>query len=174
MKNYLLFALIMTGSVAVSSYSAKNMNDLNKIQADPDKEFVMAAAEGGMLEVKLGELAVKKGTSQKIKDYGNTMITDHAKANEELTALAKQKKIMLPKKISSAKQQKYDSLASEKGETFDMLYMNMMIASHEETVGVFEKETVAGKDAELKKWADAKVPALKHHLEMAKMLFDKN
>lgn len=174
MKNYLLLTVLTAGMMAAVAFKPKDSYTITQFQQDADKEFVMAAAEGGMLEVKLGELAVKKGTAQKIKDYGNTMITDHAKVNEELTALAKQKKIALPKKLSSAKQNQYDSLATEKGEKFDMLYMNMMIASHEETIGLFQNESTGGKDADLKKWADSKIPALKHHLEMAKMLFDKN
>jgi putative membrane protein len=52
-----------------------------------------------------------------------------------------------------------------------MLYMNMMIASHEQTIGLFQGQSNKGKDPALKKWADSKVPALKHHLEMAKGLF---
>lgn len=49
--------------------------------------------------------------------------------------------------------------------------MNMMIASHEETIGLFQTESNRGQDPDLKKWADSKIPALKHHLEMAKALF---
>jgi putative membrane protein len=80
----------------------------------------------------------------------------------------------VPTMLSPARKQKYDSLASMKGEKFDMLYMNMMIASHEETIGLFQSESNKGQDAELKKWADSKVPALKHHLEMAKKLFQQS
>lgn len=54
----------------------------------PDQQFVTEAAEGGMLEVKLGELASQKGVSQEVKTFGKTMVTDHTKVNEELKALA--------------------------------------------------------------------------------------
>ncbi|MCE7064945.1 DUF4142 domain-containing protein [Dyadobacter sp. CY326] len=137
----------------------------------PDKAFILAAAAGGMLEVKLGELAQKQASSPKFKDFCKQMITDHTKVNGELKALAQKKQVQIPTALPAAKQQKYDSLASQKGEKFDMLYMNMMIASHEETVGLFQSESNKGKDADVKKWADAKIPALKHHLEMAKGLF---
>jgi putative membrane protein len=144
-------------------------------QADsPDSEFVRAAAEGGMLEVKLGELAQQSGVSADVKAFGKTMVTDHSKVNSELKALAQRKNMKVPTMLSPARKQKYDSLASMKGEKFDMLYMNMMIASHEETIGLFQSESNKGQDAELKKWADSKVPALKHHLEMAKKLFQQS
>jgi putative membrane protein len=91
--------------------------------------------------------------------------------NNELKSIAGRKQIKVPTSLSSAKQQKYDSLAALSGEKFDMLYMNMMIASHEQTIGLFQTESNKGEDQELKKWADAKVPALKHHLMMAQQLF---
>ncbi|CAG5067828.1 hypothetical protein DYBT9623_00555 [Dyadobacter sp. CECT 9623] len=143
----------------------------DRFQTDsPDKEFVIAAADGGMLEVKLGELASQRATSAKCKDYGKMMVTDHTKVNEELKALARKKQLTVPAKLSTAKQQQYDSLAAQTGEKFDMLYMNMMIASHEEAIGVFQTESNKGQDPDLKKWADSKIPALKHHLEMAEQL----
>ena len=140
-------------------------------RSSPDEDFVLAAADGGMLEVKLGELASKNASMPKCKDYDKTMIKDHTKVNGELKALAGKKKITIPEKLSVAKQQVYDSLAATTGEQFDLLYMNMMIASHEETIGLFQTESSGGKDPDINKWAGSKIPALKHHLEMAKALF---
>ncbi|MCF0051121.1 DUF4142 domain-containing protein [Dyadobacter chenwenxiniae] len=153
---------------AVLAFSDRFEND------SPDKTFVLAAAAGGMLEVKLGELAMKKAVSAKCKDFGKMMITDHTKVNDELKAMAAKKQVTIPAALSPAKQQKFDSLAAQSGEKFDLLYMNMMIASHEETIGLFQNESNEGKDPDFKKWADSKIPALKHHLEMAKALWPAN
>ncbi|MCF0069630.1 DUF4142 domain-containing protein [Dyadobacter sp. CY261] len=137
----------------------------------PDEKFVLAAADGGMLEVMLGKLATKRATSAECKAFGKMMVDDHTKVNDELKALAGKKQVMVPTKLSNVKQQMYDSLAAQSGEQFDMLYMNMMIASHEETIGLFQTESNDGQDPDFKKWADTKIPALKHHLEKAKALF---
>lgn len=136
-----------------------------------DKAFVLAAADGGMLEVMLGKLAIQRATMPKCKDFGKTMVTDHTKVNEELKALAAKKQITIPNELSAAKQQMVDSLSALNGEQFDMLYMNMMIASHEQTIGLFQTESNKGQDPDFRKWADSKVPALKHHLKMAQALF---
>jgi putative membrane protein len=164
MKTILLVFVCILFSAALG-YSDRFNTD------SPDKDFVLSAADGGMLEVKLGELAVSRAGSAPFKNFGKTMVRDHMKVNEELKELARQKQIQLPSGLSRAKQQLYDSLAKQRGEKFDMLYMNIMIASHEETVGLFQNESNQGLDADLKKWANAKIPALKHHLEMAKALF---
>ncbi|SDE45046.1 putative membrane protein [Dyadobacter soli] len=167
-----LFLLtICTALSALLAFSNRFAHEKQFITKSPDQQFVMEAAEGGMLEVKLGELASQKGVSNEVKSFGKTMVADHTKVNDELKALAQKKQITIPTAIGAKKQQKYDSLAALNGEQFDMLYMNMMIASHEQTIGLFQTESNKGEDAELKKWADSKVPALKHHLEMAKKLF---
>lgn len=163
-----LFLIVFTLLGTVLAFTDRFESD------SPDKAFVLSAADGGMLEVKLGQLATKNATMAKCKEFGKMMVTDHTKVNDELKALAQKKDITIPTKLSTAKQQMYDSLAAMKGEKFDMVFMNMMIASHEEAIGLFQTESSKGQDPDLKKWADAKIPALKHHLEKAKTLFPEN
>ena len=50
--------------------------------------FVTKAAGDNLAEVKLGQLAVQKGTDQKVKDLGNRMVNDHQKANNDLKPIA--------------------------------------------------------------------------------------
>ncbi len=61
-----------------------------------DKKFVMDAAHGGVAEVKMGELAAKQGSSEGVKQFGQKMVEDHSKANEELKTVATAKGITLP------------------------------------------------------------------------------
>ena len=49
-----------------------------------DKKFVMDAAVGGMAEVELGKLAAEKATNPEVKQFGQRMVDDHTKANDEL------------------------------------------------------------------------------------------
>jgi putative membrane protein len=46
--------------------------------------------------------------------------------------------------------------------------MKCMVRDHKMDVCEFEKEGKKGKDADLQKWASAKVPVLKTHLDAAK------
>jgi len=166
---YLNYNLLIAGLCLLTAF--KTLDKAALSVQDEDKTFVKAAAEGGLLEVKLGELAMKNGSSKAVKDYGKMMIADHSKVNKELMSLVKKKQMEVPTTLGPEKQQQYDSLAAVKDNTFDMVYMNMMILSHEQTIGIFQNESSAGTDPDLKKWADSKVPALKHHLEMAESLF---
>ena len=49
------------------------------------------AAEGGMAEVELGRLAVEKASNDDVKKFGQRMVDDHSKANEELKEIAAKK-----------------------------------------------------------------------------------
>lgn len=59
-------------------------------------QFLQQAAIAGMKEVLTGKLAAEKATDKKMKAFGKMMVDDHTRANEELRALAKLKKVNLP------------------------------------------------------------------------------
>src|SRR4028119_1333527 len=49
-----------------------------------DRTFVMQAGQLSMMEVELGRLAVQRGSSPSVKQYGQEMVEDHTRANQEL------------------------------------------------------------------------------------------
>lgn len=59
-------------------------------QGTGDAYFVKTAANGGPLEIKLGELAVQNGSSTQVKEFGRTMTVDHKRSSEELKRLARE------------------------------------------------------------------------------------
>jgi len=59
-------------------------------------QFLQQAAIAGMKEVLTGKLADNKAADKKVKAFGQMMVDDHTKTNEELRTLAKLKKIELP------------------------------------------------------------------------------
>src|SRR5207244_3468981 len=42
-----------------------------------DKEFIAKAAQGGMSEVQMGQMAASKGTTNDARDFANRMVVDH-------------------------------------------------------------------------------------------------
>src|ERR1035438_9283123 len=53
-----------------------------------DTQFAKKAAQGGMAEVKMGQLAQEKGTSDAVKKFGQRMVDDHSKAGDDLKKAA--------------------------------------------------------------------------------------
>ena len=133
----------------------------------PDLPFVMKAANGGMAEVELGKLAVDKAASDEVKKFGQRMVDDHGKANEELKTLAQNKKITLPTAVDPKAMALHDRLAKLSGAAFDRAYLQAMLADHQKDVNEFRLEARSGKDADVRGWAAKTLPTLEEHLKLA-------
>ena len=150
-----------------SATGTANRSMNNKGSMGADSAFAMKAAQGGMAEVKLGQLATEKGSSQTVKDFGQKMVDDHGKANNELKQLASQKSWTLPTDISAKDQATYDRLSKLSGAQFDKEYMADMVKDHKADVAEFQREADRGTDPDLKAWAAKTLPTLQQHLSMA-------
>lgn len=136
-------------------------------QANPDHDFVLEAAMGGMAAVELGHLASEKAQSDQVKQFAQRMVTDHGKANDELKSLVASKNISLPAGSGAHHQAIKDRLSKLSGAAFDRAYMQEMVTDHRKDVNAFKKESTSGKDPEVKAWAAKTLPTLEEHLQMA-------
>lgn len=132
-----------------------------------DSKFAMEAAQGGMAEVQLGKLATEKASSSDVKQFGQRMVDDHSKANDELKSIASQKGMTLPSDMGAKNQAEYDRLSKLSGAAFDKAYMRHMTTDHKKDVAEFQKESNSGKDSEIKSFAAKTLPTLQEHLKMA-------
>jgi len=132
-----------------------------------DKAFVREAAIGGMAEVDLGNLAKEKASSADVKSFGDRMVTDHGKANDELKQWAEQNKVTLPTEIDAKHKAMHDRLSKLSGDAFDKAYMKDMVADHKADVAKFRTESKSAHNADLKAWAGKTLPTLEDHLKLA-------
>jgi putative membrane protein len=133
-----------------------------------DDQFARNAAQGGMAEVQLGHLAEEKGTSPSVKKFGQRMVQDHTKANDELKAAAAKANIALPDDLSAKDQATYDALSELSGEAFDSAYARDMVKDHEEDIAEFSREANAGQKDAVKNFAAQTLPTLKDQLKEAR------
>jgi len=139
-----------------------------------DADFAVEAANGGMMEVEMGNYAQQNASSSRVKDFGAMMVRDHSKANSELKALAASKNITLPATMGTDAHKEMEDLMKKKGKDFDKAYMNMMLDDHKKDVKAFEKAASNCKDADLKSFASKTLPVLRTHLDSTKAITGKN
>jgi putative membrane protein len=136
---------------------------------DPaDSDFMTKAAQGGMAEVSLGQLASSKATDPGVKAFGDRMVTDHTRLGDELKQLAQTKGVTLPTDVDDEAKKTSDKLSKLTGKAFDKEYISDMVKDHEKDVKEFEKQSKEAKDADLKTWVTNSLPTLQDHLKMAK------
>lgn len=136
----------------------------------PDAKFAMNAAQGGLTEVKAGQLAAEKASSPDVKAFGQQMVDDHTKANEQLKAIAQEKGMTLPTDINAKQQAMYDRLSKLSGADFDSAYVKAMVMDHDEDLKEFTKESTKGKDEKIKGFASQTLPVIQGHLEKIKAI----
>lgn len=135
-----------------------------------DQEFVTKMAQGGMTEVKAGELAQRKASSRQVKSFGDAMVTDHSKANSELSSLSEKKGWTVPGALDAMHQAKIDKLQASEGAAFDQGYVSMMVKAHEKTADLFRSAAANARDADLKAWAQKTLATIELHQSHAQDL----
>jgi len=154
-------AFLFTAAVAAMPAAAQQTKALAS-----DSVFIQTAASTGLLQVKLGKLAEKKGSSDAVKDFGRRMVADYTKANESLASAAKQAAFPSPTLLRQDKEL-FNRFQGMGGSSFDKNYMSEMVKQHSEEVRLFREEAENGKVKSLKELASSMLPELQQRLTVA-------
>jgi putative membrane protein len=135
-----------------------------------DATFINLAGQSGIAEVRFGQLAQTKASSDAVRQFAAKMVTDHTAANQQLVALAQAKEMTPPDSMDMTHEQLYKQLQGMSGPAFDQAYMKSQVQDHQDAVQTFENEVATGSDAEVRNFAQQTLPTLQQHLEMARGL----
>jgi putative membrane protein len=149
--------------------SRKNATEAGPGTQMGDQHFMKEAAEGGMAEVELGQLAADKASSPDVKDFAQRMVKDHSQANDQLKQIATKKNVTLPTSPSAKDEMTKKKLSKMSGDGFDKAYMADMVKDHKKDIAAFEKESNSGQDPDVKQFATQTLPTLQDHLKQAQM-----
>lgn len=131
-------------------------------------DFLVKAADEGMAEVKLAELAKQKAAHAKVKGIGDMVSADHHKVNEEVKKLASERNVSLPATVGDDNQKDIDAIAAKTGKDFDKAYVRYMIKDHEEDIALFKRAIDNVNDADVRTFANNTLPKLQEQLDAFK------
>jgi putative membrane protein len=136
-----------------------------------DRKFVQNAAEAGMFEVQVGQLAVSKATDPQVKSFAQMLVEQHTQANNELTQIANAKGVEMPAAPKHSQRREIEKLGKRNGADFDQHFVKEAgIKAHKKTIKEFEKAAKDLKDPDLKAFAQKTLPVLQNHLAAAEKL----
>lgn len=138
-----------------------------------EREFLRKAAEGGEAEVQLGQLAQQKASSSAVKQFGERMVNDHTKANDQLKQVAGEEHVTLPQAPSAAQKAEIQRLSKLEGTQFDDAYMKLMVKDHTKDVSEFRKASKTASNPKIRQFASETLPTLESHLKEAKSIAPK-
>lgn len=158
----------MSGSTMSGTGSGTSMSKSSMANVTP-ASFVEQASRDGLAEVQLGKLAADKAAAEPVRKFAQQMVTDHSKANAELTKLAAGKNLPVATAVDSTQKQMMTRLGGLSGDNFDKAYMTEMTAAHNKAVALFMAATESS-DADIASFAKKTLPTLKMHEQMAASL----
>jgi putative membrane protein len=168
-----LLVVLLSCSFAAFAQDAGSKQTPSKSSGGSDAQFAKKAAQGNMAEVALGKLATQNAQSDDVKKFGQRMVDDHTKAEQDLEGVASKNNLTLPTDVSPMQKAEQQRLEKLKGAAFDRAYMQMMVKDHVKDVAEFKKEfnnTAANGD--LRDYAKRTYPVLDDHLTNAKAVND--
>jgi len=158
-----------TVALATAVALATLLSPLARADNSHDSRFMEKAIEGNLAEVKVGQLAQQKGTTEGVRQLGVVLERDHSKANQEAESAASSMGVTAPAQPGRKERMVYRHLAGLSGRNFDRAFAKDMVRDHEKDIAAFRKEAKAGSGSAAD-YAKASLPTLEKHLRMAEAL----
>ena len=135
---------------------------------EQDRMFIQNVAKANQDEIDLGNLAQQKSSNSQVKSYGNTLVTDHTKNQQELSNLAARKGVSIQPYEGATARSEYQLLQGQSGAMFDRSFASQMVQDHEKAISMFEQELMVTQDPAMRNYIDSTLPVLRKHLNEAR------
>jgi putative membrane protein len=88
----------------------------------------------------LGKLAAKQASSRNVKDFGQTLATDHGKAKDEAVSIAQQLNVEPPDGLKDEAKEEMDKLKGMSGHAFDREFVSLMVKDHKKDISDYQDQ----------------------------------
>ena len=130
------------------------------------------------MEIDMGKLAQKKGSTAGVRDFGKMLVKDHEQNDKDLRALAKKEGATIPKEViaDADKQEMKDNdamvkkMRAMKGAEFDREFLDMMVQGHEKELVRADAAMASIQDPDLQSFVKDMRPVLQRHVDQARDL----
>jgi putative membrane protein len=163
----LITALMLAPAIIRAQASAPDLSD---------PEVAHVAVTANTIDAELARFAQSRATSDKVRQFAATMITDHTAVNAQAAALAERLGVKpadntVSQSLLSGASEARAALERLRGAAFDRAYMDREVAYHQAVLDALDGLLIpASSNAELKKLLQDVRPAIAAHLEHARQL----
>ena len=139
-----------------------------------DAQIAHIAVTANAIDSAAGEVAKKKATAKSVKDFAQTMVSDHMGVNTQAVALATKLGVTpedndVSRQLKSGADESAATLSALTGAAFDKAYIDREVAYHQAVADALDKTLIPNaQNAELRALLEKARPAFAAHLERAK------
>lgn len=166
---WMLSALWLSGAATAPWLSSfAQAEDMKNSTLQARAEFLSKVHKTNQLEIQLGNLAMKKGESAKVREFGQRLVKDHGDADRKVMELAKQEGLKI-QELSPSEDEKLlmSKLQRSNGSAFDQAFAQGMDLGHENAMKLLRSAYQNDKDAKLQGLLEDIYPKIKEHHETA-------
>lgn len=160
------FAVLATSGLALAASSSASAAASSPTAAE--KQFLGDVVQGDNSEIALGGLALGRGSTVAVRDYGFMLVTDHRKNKISAEDLAGKLGVTPPLDITPDAQAEAQKLLGLSGAAFDQEFASFMVADHTKVIAMFKQQ--AGNKDDVGAFATKSLPVLEKHLKTAQSL----
>ena len=137
-----------------------------------DKHFLKEIAEDSNFEIKTGQLAIEKGTSQDVKAYGAMLVRDHTELKRQIRSADAAAKVPPAgsDSMTLADHAEYDKLKLLSGDAFEKAFIKGLVKGNDEIQKDEKAEAVNSTLAPEKSLAAHSADLDTKHADKAKLL----
>lgn len=168
-------ALVLPGAAMAGDDAAKQAGTGGAgALSDPEIAAIVLAAND--VDIEAGKQARNKATDPQVKQFAQTMVTDHTALNEQTKQLAKKLNVE-PKDNPTAKKLKDDGKATRdrlgklEGDAYDRAYVDSEVTYHTAVLDTIDQQLIPNaQNPELKALLQKARPVIDQHLQHARQL----
>ena len=136
--------------------------------APTDAAFAQKVAASNAAEIELSRIAYVRAHSPEVRTFARQLLIDHRNMAINLDNFALERGHLVVWQIEPEMATTIERLRTLDGAAFDKAYMDIMVEAHSKSVTTLETQAASGR--ETASLANASLPTVRHHLEMARAL----
>ena len=141
-----------------------------------DAQIAAIVVAANQVDIDAGQFAASKTTSNEVKAFANTMVTDHSAVNKSAVDLVTKLKVSpeandTSRSLTAGGEKNLEHLRELSGKAFDRAYVDHEVAYHEQVISALDTVLIpSAQNPELKALLVKVRPAFEAHLGHAKHL----
>jgi len=118
-----------TSMASPAQVTAQNSPSSKTSLSHDEVEFLNNAVKQSMGQIALGFMAIEKGATDDVKEFGRQLIDSHVKNTKDLMEIASQKQVFIPMDQIKLPDNDLKALAQQPGSNFDKAFVRLVIAN---------------------------------------------
>lgn len=132
-----------------------------------ERDTLQKLHDANQMEISMGELAKRKGSSKAVRQLGTELVADHNQADRKIDAYLRKRGSDIRALGTTAVGPEHAMIGAKSGPEFDRAFALRMIADHTKTIDLVEGAHKETRDEELRTIYDELLPTLQAHKRAA-------